>query len=79
MNGGDNSVTGGLISAVTLVTMNWGVGWLTFKSKAVEALVEGRPEVLIHNGKLYKEALDHEKINHHELMTGTARGRVRFH
>jgi uncharacterized membrane protein YcaP (DUF421 family) len=69
MNGGDNSVTGGLISAVTLVTMNWLVGWLTFKSKAIEALVEGRPEVLIHNGKLYKDALNREKLTHHELMT----------
>jgi uncharacterized membrane protein YcaP (DUF421 family) len=69
MNGGDNSITGGLISAVTLVTMNWLVGYLTFKSKAMEALVEGRPEVLIHNGKLYKEALNREKLTHHELMT----------
>ncbi len=69
MNGGDNSVTGGAISAITLVGMNWLVGLLTFKSKTLAAMVEGRPEVLIHNGKLYNECLDHEKITHHELMT----------
>jgi uncharacterized membrane protein YcaP (DUF421 family) len=69
MNGGDNSVIGGAISAVSLVGTNWVVGLLTYKSKRLEALVEGRPEVLIHNGKLFEEALKHTKITHHELMT----------
>lgn len=69
MNGGDNSVTGGVISAVSLVTTNWLVGLVTYKSKRMEALVEGRPEVLIHNGKLFEKALQHTKITHHELMT----------
>src|ERR1051326_3927004 len=69
MNGGDNSITGGMISAGTLVAMNALVAGLTFNNKTIEGLVEGRPEVLIHNGKLYVEALQHEKITHHELMT----------
>ena len=45
MNGGDNSVIGGMISAVTLVGLNWVVGILTFRSKTAEALIEGRPEL----------------------------------
>ena len=69
MNGGDNSVYGGMISAVTLVTMNWLLGMATYKSKTLEKLIEGRPEVLIHNGKLVDGALEHEKLTHHELMT----------
>lgn len=69
MNGGDNSVYGGMISAITLVTMNWLLGMATYKSKTLEKLIEGRPEVLIHNGKLFPEALKHEKLTHHELMT----------
>jgi uncharacterized membrane protein YcaP (DUF421 family) len=69
MTGGDNSVGGGMISAVTLVATNWVVGLVTYKSKRVEALVEGRPEVLIHNGKLFEKALQHTTITHHELMT----------
>lgn len=74
MNGGDNSVIGGMISAVTLVGINWLVGLLTYKSKRLEALVEGRPEVLIHNGKLFQKALDHGKLTHHELMTALREG-----
>src|SRR5512135_3845705 len=45
MNGGDNSLVGGLLSAVTLVGLNLTVGWATFRSKRLESLVEGRPEV----------------------------------
>src|SRR5204863_6286925 len=46
MNGGDNSVTGGLISALTLIVANYAVAYLTFKSKRLEAVIEGRPQVL---------------------------------
>src|SRR5450432_4580056 len=47
MNGGDNSVGGGLISAVTLVMLNYAVGMATYRSKTLEAIIEGRPDVLI--------------------------------
>src|SRR5438874_12250816 len=45
MNGGDNSLVGGLVSAATLVALNYGIGYATFKSKRLEALIEGRPQV----------------------------------
>ena len=53
MNAGDNSLIGGLISAVTLVVLNYLVGLVTFKSRKLEEIVEGRPQVLIHEGKLF--------------------------
>src|SRR5436853_5152226 len=58
MNGGENSVTGGLISAGTLIVVNYAVGWATYKNKKIETLVEGSPEVLIHNGKLFTKVMD---------------------
>ena len=67
INGGDNSVTGGLISAGILVALNWTVGLATYKSKRLEALVEGRPEVLIHNGELFKDVMEREQLTLHEL------------
>ena len=67
INGGDNSVLGGLISAVVLVALNWLAGFATFKSKKLERLIEGRPEVLIHNGRLFKDVMAREKLTHHEL------------
>ena len=67
MNGGDNSVLAGLISAGALVLMNYLVGLATYKSKKLEALIEGRPDVLIHNGKLFTDVMEREKLTHHEL------------
>jgi uncharacterized membrane protein YcaP (DUF421 family) len=68
MNGGDNSVQGGLISATALVLLNYGVGLLTFKSKKLEALIEGRPQVLIHDGKLFEDVMKASKLTRHELQ-----------
>lgn len=68
MNGGDNSLIGGIISAVTLVSINYCVGLATFHSKRLEAIVEGRPEILIHNGKIYEDVVARAKLTHHELL-----------
>ena len=73
MNAGDNSLIGGLITAATLVGVNYAVGWATFASKSVEALVEGRPEVIIHNGHVYDEAIRRAKLTHHELAAALRR------
>jgi uncharacterized membrane protein YcaP (DUF421 family) len=67
MNGGDNSITGGLISAVTLVGLNYFVGFLTFKSKFLEALIEGRPVTLVHDGKIDQKAMNKARMTIHEL------------
>ena len=67
MNGGDNSVTGGVISATTLIVANGIVGRLSYKNKTLERLIEGRPEILIHNGKLFTDVMQREKLTHHEV------------
>jgi uncharacterized membrane protein YcaP (DUF421 family) len=67
MNAGDNSLAGGLISATTLVGINYAVGVATFRSRKLEAIIEGRPEVLIHNGKLFNDVMAHAHLTHHEL------------
>ena len=67
MNAGDNSLIGGLLAATTLVLLNLLVGAVTYRSKTLEGLLEGRPEVLIHNGKLYQKVLDQARLTHHEL------------
>ncbi len=67
MNAGDNSLVGGLISAATLVGLNWIVGVATYRSKRIEAAIEGRPQVLIHNGRLFQEVMAGAQLTHHEL------------
>lgn len=73
MNAGDNSLVGGLISAATLVALNYGVSYATFRSKKLEALVEGRPQVIIHNGRVFEEVMRSAKLTHHELSAALRR------
>jgi uncharacterized membrane protein YcaP (DUF421 family) len=67
MNGGDNSLVGGMISAVTLVLVNLGLGYVVFKSKKAATIIEGKPEILIHNGVVFEQTMTAEKISRHDL------------
>jgi len=67
MNGGDNSITGGMILAATLVAINSSVGWLTYRSKTIEGIIEGRPVILVHDGKIDHLALRQVQMTTHEL------------
>jgi uncharacterized membrane protein YcaP (DUF421 family) len=68
MNGGDNSVTSGIILAVTLVFASWTVGKLTSSSKLIAELIEGDPQVLFHNGIVYEKVLKDSQITRQELL-----------
>jgi uncharacterized membrane protein YcaP (DUF421 family) len=68
MVGGDNSVSAGLILAVTLVAANWIVGKVTSSSKTMEKLIEGSPQVLFHYGKVYERILAEDQITRQELV-----------
>lgn len=63
----DDSLLGGLIAAVTLITVNYLVALLTFKNKRMEKLMEGRPQVLIHEGKVFEEVLQNSRLTRKEL------------
>jgi uncharacterized membrane protein YcaP (DUF421 family) len=68
MNAGDNSVTAGLILVMTLVTLNGIFGWLTARSKRLEAFIDGTPQILVHNGVAQEAVLRRARISRHELM-----------
>src|SRR5205085_12193620 len=67
MNGGDNSITGGLILAGVLVAIAFLLAFLTYRFRKLEALIQGRPTLLIHKGKLLKENLRKELLTYREL------------
>jgi uncharacterized membrane protein YcaP (DUF421 family) len=76
MNGGDNSLIGGLISAATLVLLNYVIGLATYRNKKLESLIEGRPQLLVHNGKLFEDVLTRAQMTHHELNAALRRSGV---
>lgn len=67
MNGGDNSVLGGILSATTLISLHYLVALMTFKSKRMEVWIEGTPRTLIHNGVLDEKVMREELLTRHEL------------
>ncbi len=69
MIGPDNSLTGGLIGATTVLGLNWIVARVTMASRKVERLVEGVPTILVHHGRVVEENLRRELISHEELLS----------
>src|SRR5260221_8291755 len=50
--GNDNSITGGIIGAVSLLVLNYGVVRFLYRHERLERLVEGDAVVLIDDGRL---------------------------
>jgi uncharacterized membrane protein YcaP (DUF421 family) len=67
MNGGDNSLTGGLVSAMTLVALNWLVGYATWRWPRVERIVQGKPIRIVTDGRVHLGALRQELLTLSEL------------
>jgi uncharacterized membrane protein YcaP (DUF421 family) len=65
--GDDNTVTGGLIGAFTLLAINYFVVRFVFKHRRLDQLIEGTPTVLIENGRLDRDALAKELLTESEL------------
>ena len=67
MNGGDNSLVGGILLAVVLIGLSTAFAYATYHSAKLERLVQGRPTLLIHNGKLVQKHLAKELLTVREL------------
>jgi uncharacterized membrane protein YcaP (DUF421 family) len=66
--GEDNSVTGGIIGATTLLVVNYVLVRFVSRHEAIERFVEGDPDVLIEDGKIKLDCLQKEAITTSELL-----------
>jgi uncharacterized membrane protein YcaP (DUF421 family) len=71
--GDDNSVTGGVIGAATLLLVNYLFVRFLYSHERLDTVVEGKTEVLIENGKIRPEALKKELITVPELEAAAHR------
>src|SRR5262252_9388360 len=67
--GDDNSVTGGVIGATTLLAVNYVVVRFLFSHQKLDRLVEGDADVLICNGCVDEALMRKELITRAELET----------
>ena len=65
--GDDNSLSGGLIGAATLLTVNYLVVRFVFRHRRLDQLLEGTPLALIEDGKVNERALAKELMSVSEL------------
>jgi uncharacterized membrane protein YcaP (DUF421 family) len=66
--GDDNSVSGGIIGAFSLLAINWLVVRVLFRSRRMTRVLEGRATILVHNGQLDKRAMHREALTREELL-----------
>ncbi len=69
MIGDDNSVSGGVIGAFGLLAINWLVARVLFRSARMTRLLEGRPSVLIKDGRILEKELERESLTREELLS----------
>ena len=67
--GNDNSLTGGLVGAFTLLALNYLVVRFLFRHRRLDQVLEGKPTVLIQDGRVVKKNLARELLSHSELMS----------
>jgi uncharacterized membrane protein YcaP (DUF421 family) len=66
--GNDNSVTGGILGATTLLLVNYLVVRYLYRHNRLDELVEGGTTVVIQNGVIQKDSLRKEVITLKELL-----------
>jgi uncharacterized membrane protein YcaP (DUF421 family) len=67
--GDDNSVSGGIIGAFTLLAVNYLVVRFLFRHRKLDQMIEGKPTTLIEHGHIRRKALAKELLTESELRT----------
>jgi uncharacterized membrane protein YcaP (DUF421 family) len=65
--GDDNSVTGGIIGATSLLAVNYLVVRFLYDHRKIDQIVEGRADILVEDGKVHEHKLKRELITKEEL------------
>ena len=69
MIGDDNSVSGGIVGAFSLLAINWGLMRVLSRNPKVTTALEGKASTLIRGGVVDEEELKKETLTHQELIS----------
>ena len=67
LSGGDDSVTGGLIVAVTLIAINLVVAFVSTRSERLESMIEGSAVLLGRDGKVFEQVIKKHRVGRGEV------------
>jgi uncharacterized membrane protein YcaP (DUF421 family) len=68
MVGPDTSLIGGVLAALILLALNWGVAQLDLHWPRLRHLVEGSPTLLVMHGKIIPSHMRHEGLDEDTLL-----------
>ena len=71
--GNDNSVTGGIIGAASLLAINYLVIRFLYDHRKIDQIVEGNADILVEDGKIHEHRLKKELITKEELAAAARR------
>jgi uncharacterized membrane protein YcaP (DUF421 family) len=69
----EKSLTGGIVAAAALFTLNHLVGHAAWRSKKAERFLEGTPRFLVKHGHVLDGSLEREQITRSELLEALRR------
>lgn len=67
LSGGDNSVSGGLIIAATLIVLNASIGMLSARSRKMEALFDGETVLLGRDGVFFDKVVKRNRVGQSDI------------
>ena len=58
----DNTLGGGIVAAVVLLTLNWGLNLVISRSRRAERFLVGGPILIVHDGQALRARMSHQGI-----------------
>jgi uncharacterized membrane protein YcaP (DUF421 family) len=67
--GDDNSVTGGLLGAFSLLAINWALMWFLYRTPKLNKALEGHPSTLIRSGVVDQAEMKRQSLTTEDLIS----------
>ncbi|HJQ71128.1 MAG TPA: YetF domain-containing protein [Blastocatellia bacterium] len=65
---GDVTIAQGAVAIIVIALAEYGNSWLTYWDHGFDALLEGKPTVIVEDGKLVRRGMRRERINEKDVM-----------
>jgi uncharacterized membrane protein YcaP (DUF421 family) len=69
MIGDDNSVSGGVVGAFSLLAINWLLVWVLYRAPKATKVLEGQASTLVRGGVVDEEELKRQSLTHVDLIS----------
>ena len=69
MIGDDNSLSGGLVGAFSLLAINWVLAWVLYRAPKFTGLLSGHPARLVRDGVVDEAELKRQSLTHEDLVS----------